>query len=131
MQYVVAQSGATVRLGLGTFSILIAIAGLAPGIVPAEFAHLSPDLDTAEVWTVQGYFASNVILLLSGIKLMFGVCTKSATALAVTLLAFNIYLVGTGFSAPLWTFLLTGAFCAAVLAYIYIPKLRWDVKQPI
>ncbi len=131
MEHVVSQAGATARLGLGTFSVLIALAGLAPGILPAEYAHLSPNLETSQVWTVQGYFASNVVLLLSGIKLMFGYCTKCATALALTLLAFNIYLIGTGFAAPLWAFLVTGAFCAAILAYIYVPKLRWDFRQPI
>jgi hypothetical protein len=128
---VISQTGTAARVSLGSFSILIALGGLVPGALPPEFAHFAPNLETASVWTVNAYFASDVILLLSGIKLMFGFCTRCVTALAVVLLAFNAYLIASGFVVPMWTILAVGAVCAAILAYIYVPKLRWDLKQPI
>ncbi len=128
---VISQTGTAARVSLGSFSILIALGGLAPGALPPEFAHFAPDLETASIWTVNAYFASDVLLLLSGIKLMFGYCTKCVTALSVVLLAFNAYLIAAGFVVPMWTILLAAAICAGILLYTYAPKLRWDLKQPI
>lgn len=127
----ISQTGIAARISLGSFSVLIALAGLLPVELPPEFVHINPDLDTASVWTICAYFASDMILLLTGITLMFGYNTVFTAAMSVVLLAFNAYLIAAGFIVPIWAIAVVAAICLAILVIRLVPKQRWDLKQPI
>lgn len=123
--------GPYARSALASFSIVIGLLGLFPEAVPIGLDHLAPPVENTSRLNLYAHFASNTILILSGIWLMLGACTKCAAVLCVAILSFHVYLIRVGFEAAPVVLLAFGVFCAACVLVMVGSHLRWDLRGRI